>query len=350
MKILKIKRERIVYSSIYEEIAKTENALGNYKKAYEYSLLNKEINDKILNEEKTNRINELQTSFEVSEKEIALKNSLFEKQKKDIEIQKQNNYITKISTILLTTILIALILIAIYFVNKKKNNQLQSKNIIIEKTNSELSQSKIKLEKLVSEKDVLLKEIHHRVKNNLQIIISLLNIQSRSGKNISTDEFIERSLTRITSMSLVHQNLYQNENVDKVDLSKYLHNLTQSITHSFSETQDRIKVNISCDKIFLLIETAIPLGLMINELMYNMYKHAFPGNTVGIIKIEIEKENDNYLLIIKDNGVGFDDEKDSGKSTGLKLVKLLSSQINGTFEKIKSEKTEFQIRFSNFTN
>jgi two-component system, sensor histidine kinase PdtaS len=338
--------DQITFSSIYEEIAKTENALGNYQNAYEYSLLNKQINDKILNKEKTNRINELQTSFEVSEKEIALKNSLFEKQKKDIEIQKQNNYITKISIVLIALILIALILIVNYFVNRKKNIQLQSKNKIIENTNSELNQSKIKLENLISEKDILLKEIHHRVKNNLQIIISLLNIQSRSGKNISTDEFIERSLTRITSMSLVHQNLYQNENVDKVDLNEYLNNLTQFISNSFSETQDRIKVSICCDNIFLQIETAIPLGLIINELMYNMYKHAFPESMNGKIKIGIKKENDNYLLNVKDNGVGFIEDKNSNKSMGLKLVKLLSSQINGTFEKIKSEKTEFHIRFS----
>ena len=337
--------DQITYFTIYEEIAKTENALGNYKKAYEYSLLNKEISDKILNEEKTSRINELQTSFEVSEKENALKNSLNEKQKKDIKIQKQNYYITIISAILLSTILLIFLLTRIYLINKKKNKQLLSKNIIIEKTNAELNQSKITLEKLLSEKDVLLKEIHHRVKNNLQLIISLLNIQSRNENSMSTSEFVEKSLARITSMSLVHQNLYQNENIEKVNFNEYLKNLTHSISNSFSEKEDKIVVNIECEEVYFNIETAIPLGLIINELMCNIYKHAFPNSENGKIDISVKKDNNNYQISISDNGIGYDEQKNKSSTMGMKLVNLLSNQINGTFQKIQSDKTEFLIQF-----
>ena len=334
------------YYNIYEEIAKTESALGNYKNAYKYSLVNKKNSDKILNEEKTNRINELQTQFEVSEKENALKNSIAEKQKKDIEIQKKNSYITIISSILLTTILLTFFLIRIYFINKEKNAQLSSKNLIIEKTNSKLNESKFQLEKLLTEKDVLLKEINHRVKNNLQLIISLINIQSRGSVNLSIEEFVEKSLATITSMSMVHQNLNQDENNDKVDFNEYLTNLTQSISSMFNQTDGRIKVDIKCENIFFEIETAIPLGLIINELMYNAYKHAFPKNSKGLIEITIEKSSKNYELTIKDDGIGFDENSNFGKSMGVKLVKLLSSQINGTFEKSKTKETKFTIQFS----
>ena len=334
------------YHTVYEEIAKTENALGNFKNAYQYSVLNKKVNDKILNEEKTNRINELQTKFEVSEKENALKKSITEKQKKDIEIQKQNSYITIITSILLSTVFLTFFLIRIYFINKEKSSQLSSKNLIIEKTNSKLNESKFQLEKLLTEKDVLLKEINHRVKNNLQLIISLINIQSRGSVNLSIEEFVEKSLATITSMSMVHQNLDLEENSDKVNFNEYLTNLTQSISNMFNQTDGRINVDIKCENIFFDIETAIPLGLIINELMYNAYKHAFPKNLKGLIEIKIEKSNNNFELTIKDNGVGFDENSNFGKSMGVKLVKLLSSQINGTFKKINSEKTEFLIQFS----
>lgn len=334
------------FAEAYKEASKTEFALGDYKNAYIHTNKYYKINEKILTEEKTNRINELLTKFEVSEKENELKNSLNERQKKDIEIQKQNNKIILISSILLASLLSIFLLIRIFFINKNKNHQLQSKNLIIEQKNNELSISKIELEKLLSIKDVLLKEVHHRVKNNLQLIISLLNIQSRSGKKISTEDFVEKSLARITSMSLVHQNLYQNDNIEKINLCEYINNLTLSIANTFTETKDNVKVIINCNNVNLLIETAIPLGLIINELMFNIYKYAFPDGVAGVIEINISKVNENYLLTLSDNGIGFNENEQKGTSMGLKLVKLLAMQINGTFEKANTEKTKFLIEFS----
>lgn len=331
------------FTEFYKEISNTEFALGDYKNAYIHSNNFYKINEKKLTEEKTNRINELLTKFEVSEKENELKNSLNERQKKDIEIQKQNNKIILISSILLASLLSIFLLIRIFFINKNKNHQLQSKNLIIEQKNNELSISKIELEKLLSIKDVLLKEIHHRVKNNLQLIISLLNIQSRSGNSISTEEFVEKSLARITSMSLVHQNLYQNNDIEKVNFHDYLNNLTKSVSSSFPDSHCEIK--ITCQEIYFLIETAIPLGLIINELMYNSYKYAFPNNQNGLIEIKVEKSEKNYKLIFIDSGIGFDEVLNTGKSMGMKLVKLLTTQISGTFEKTNAQNTEFIIEF-----
>ncbi len=334
-----------VYKTIYEEIAKTENELGNFKNAYKFSLINKFINDSLASEEKINRINELQTKFEVSEKENALKKSITEKQKKDIEIEKQNSKILIISIVLVFITLISFILVRIYLLIKEKNKRLANTNQIIENKNELLFQSKKELEKLVNDKDILLKEVHHRVKNNLQLVISLLNIQSRETKHEIIDKFINTSLNRITSMSLVHQNLYLSENVGKVSFNEYLHNLTNSISSSFQDTKDRITVIINCNNILLNIETAIPLGLIINELIHNIYKYAFPNSLEGKISIKIKEKDNKYKLSISDNGIGFKEKFENDNSIGLKLVNLLSQQINGDFEKISSDKTKFIINF-----
>ena len=338
--------DQIESKNIYNEIAKTECALGNYKEAYEYSKLDKQISEAILIEEKTNRINELQTQFHVNEKEIALQNSLLQNKNSKFKIQNQKNYIYCGLLLLLIIVIILFLLTWIFYIKNMKNIVLEEQKIFIEKANSDLLQSQALLKKNMEEKDMLLREIHHRVKNNLQLVISLLNIQSRQVESSNIEVFLEKSLSRITTMSLIHENLYQNDHIGKVNFNEYLASLIESILSTFSNINQRIKVDIKIENIFFEIENAISLGLIINELLYNAFKHAFPEEMNGKILITIVPFRGGYKLVFKDNGVGFSKNLIEKDTLGIKLVRLLSQQLNGELIIKQLKGTTFQINFT----
>ena len=202
-------------------------------------------------------------------------------------------------------------------------------NSEIKKTNQSLHVQCV-LNKSIREKELLLKELHHRVKNNLQIIVSLLNIQSRINKHPQIDLFIAKSESRIRSMLLIHEMLCRCENVSKVDFKAYLNTLIENIYNTYD--LNHVKYFIDTDEIYLNLETAIPLGLIVNELLNNSLKYAFPNKTKGCVNIKIFKAGDKRVLSIHDNGVGFDiDEKKLG-SIGLDIVSLLVEQMSAEFE------------------
>lgn len=206
----------------------------------------------------------------------------------------------------------------------------------------------IQLKNNLKEKEILLKEIHHRVKNNLNVIISLLNMQSRSvrTKNDALKGFKEIR-DRIFSMSLVHAKLYKSDNFSRIDMKDYIETITRHYIQA-SELNRYIDSDIRVDSVFLDINTAIPCGLIINELMTNIFKHAFPDKKKGKIYIRFQALSDNQLeLLIGDNGVGLGDEIDFNHSEtlGLRIVHLLIDQIQGSIEVIRNKGTVFKIIF-----
>jgi two-component sensor histidine kinase len=238
--------------------------------------------------------------------------------------------------------LIALIMTSLVFISyyiglnlKIKKEQLL-KNKIYERTSElrtvilELEESKIKIGESLNEKNILLKEIHHRVKNNLQLVMSILNIQASDKENTSIEEFIEKGQSRIASMVLIHENLYQKVEIGNIDFKAYTESLVKNIKTTYGEISERITVHINMKDIFFNIQTSIPLGLIINELVTNSFKHGFPNNKAGQITIYIELLNEtNYKLTIEDTGIGFPKEKAEKKSIGLELVYLLVLQLKG---------------------
>lgn len=182
------------------------------------------------------------------------------------------------------------------------------------------------------EKEILLKEIHHRVKNNLQIITSLLSIQSAFIDDDFLKTIFSNSQRRISSMALVHEMLYQTENLSKINYKNYLKDLSDSIYASFDRPQN-IRIKTQSNEIYFSIETAVPLGLIINEIITNSLKHGFKNiESGGTINIKLSAKEDVYTLLIGDNGIGFT-EKRKFKSLGLKLIKKLSIQLNATIER-----------------
>ncbi len=196
-----------------------------------------------------------------------------------------------------------------------------------------LSKTKSELMKSLEEKEILLKEIHHRVKNNLSILISLINLQKDKTESSETRGHLITTINRLYSIARVHQMLYSSGNFTKIDLKEYLKEISRQIQMSFNRNDVRISVNSKNKIIALGIIKAIPLGLIINEIITNSFKHAFRGNGKGEININLSKTGTAITLSISDSGKGFG-EKDPGVSPGLgnQLIELLSKQIGAELE------------------
>ena len=199
----------------------------------------------------------------------------------------------------------------------------------------------------LQEKEVLLKEIHHRVKNNLQVISSLLNLQAGTIEDPDAVETLKESQSRIRSMAFVHESLYQSDNLSEVDLGRYIHVLTTHLFRTYKINTSLISLDIDAEDAGLSVDATIPCGLIINELISNSLKYAFPGGREGRIYVDLHSENGQLTLIAGDDGVGFAEDVDfrNTESLGLQLVNTLVDQIDGTIELNGKEGTEFRITF-----
>jgi len=199
------------------------------------------------------------------------------------------------------------------------------------------------------EKEVLLKEIHHRVKNNMQIISSLIHLQSAKIEDEGAAEILKSSQDRIKSMAIIHEKLYQSENFTKIDLFKYVQSLTDHLFTSYGTDKKKIRFHIDIKDICLDINQAIPCGLIINELLSNCLKHAFPDGGEGKVNISVRRLGETSTeLVVYDNGVGIPADMDIERtdSLGLTLVKLLSEeQLKGSVDLDRTQGTCFRIVF-----
>lgn len=204
------------------------------------------------------------------------------------------------------------------------------------------------IELSLKEKEVLLKEIHHRVKNNLQIICSLLNLQAEVIEDPRVSEIFRESQSRIQSMALIHEKLYHSEDLASVNFCDYLNDLVTNLRYSYQVNLDSLLLTLKIEQIELDIDTAIPCGLIVNELVSNALKYAFSPSDPGELRIELYAVGDReYTLIVSDTGVGFPPELDfrQTKSLGLQLVNSLVKQLEGSIELNRDKGTEFKIWF-----
>ncbi len=317
---------------LYTTKYRVEEALGNYQEALVYFKKISNFKDKNTIRMNQEKLSYLQASFEINDKNYKIKKLETAQLLKAIEVKKQKNYILLSSIALVFSFLLTL-----FFIRTNK---------IIKLKNSIIEIEKLRTQKSLQEKEILLKEIHHRVKNNMQTVISLLKIQSLDAKELSVEDFISVSETRINSMIMVHENLYQNHDLSKVDFKEYLNNLTTSIKSAYQGFK-KIEIQIDISNIYFDVQTAIPIGLIVNELVNNAYKHAFKNKEKGIILIQITQKDDQYQLMVSDDGLGITNHQINHNGLGLELVRLLISQIKGILEMDNSNGTSFKIKFKN---
>lgn len=199
----------------------------------------------------------------------------------------------------------------------------------------------------LKEKEVLLREIHHRVKNNMQIISSLLNLQIQFEDQDETVGVLKESQGRVKSMSMVHEKLYQSDSFSNINFKDYVTNLVSDIFYSYGIKMGLITLEMEIEDVNIGIDTAIPLGLIVNELITNSVKYAFPEGRKGVVKIIFRSKGSKRFLTISDDGVGIPENVNPEKteSLGLQLVNNLTNQIEGEIVLDRSHGTKFEITF-----
>lgn len=197
------------------------------------------------------------------------------------------------------------------------------------------------------EKEILLKEIHHRVKNNMQVVSSLLFMQSRLSEDPRLKEILLESQNRVKSIALVHEELYQSMDLDRIDYTRYLRKITRNIFDTYKVDSNRISLRLSEETVYLTISKAVPCSLIVNELISNSLKHAFPEGRSGKVSIEFVLSQGEYILIYSDNGVGLPPNLriESPKTLGLELINGLVKQLTGTIKIDLGEGIRYEIRF-----
>jgi len=307
-------KEFLIYQEIfYERISKWYEETGHLDKAYFNFKKYKTVHDSVEVMDNRNHIAELEVRFETAKKEEELTRQSLELEKK----KSINRNFFWLSAML------SLLVIgggAFLWLKIKSNRSLAIKNNII------LSS--------LEEKELLLNEIHHRVKNNLQVISSLLNLQSKYIEDPSALEAIKEGRNRVNSMSLIHQHLYGRENLSKIDVGLYLEKLSDSLFQSYNINRDRVHLITEVDSIMLDIDILIPLGLILNELISNALKHAFPNNREGNVRVVIKRQEANIVLEVNDNGVGASNHAgdDSNDSFGMDMIKAFAQKLKATLE------------------
>ena len=257
--------------------------------------------------------------------------------KQDKELEEKQNQVF-IYAVILGVIVIILGLLFWSFRNKQETNKK------LENINNDLANKNNLLDKRNAENELLMREIHHRVKNNLEIVSGLLALQSAQITDVDTKEAIIEGQNRVNSIGIVHQKLYQGTQLGAIEMKDYMLNLSESILDSFG-IEDRITLSLEMDKLDLDIDTAIPLGLIINELFTNAIKYAFPNHENGTITIQLEKQpNHNLYLNFADNGVGKSGEI-KGTGFGSQLINLLTRQLNGKMEETYQNGTAISFNF-----
>lgn len=289
----------------YQELSETYSLLGDYKRSLEYYREYTMLKDSIFSNDNKVKIANLATQREadLKQKQIEI-NQLSESKKRN----ERSLYMVGLGLLSLTVVV----------VGRNYNNQ---KNANREK------------EQLLKQKDMLMKEIHHRVKNNLQVIGALLDLQVSSIADENAKDAMTESTTRVKSISLIHQQLYQNDNITSIEFSKFAEDLLHQVTSVFKKPGQSIALKNEIPETVLDIDTAVPLGLILNELMTNSYKYAFADRADGSIEVGLRRDNGDYRLVYRDSGPGLPKELNVAalRSLGMKVMHSLSKQIGGTF-------------------
>lgn len=300
----------------YRLLAEAYGGIGKYDSAYHFQQLHSAIKDSLLTEETSARMSELQTQYETAQREAKIA-------VQEEKLSEQRIIIWAIAAVLLVALIAGVSL-------WRLSQQLRQRN---------------------EEKEFLIKEIHHRVKNNLQVLSSLLHLQSRHIKDETALDAVREGQGRVDAMGLIHQKLYMGDNLAAVEMRGYLYQLGDTLLDAFRLHDDRVEIVYHLEQMHLDVDTAIPLGLIVNELVANSLKYAFPDGRQGLIEISLWKnETGKLCLKVADNGVGKAAAPGLKNSTsfGTSLVQILSKKLKGRPQVLDGEGYATVIEFVNF--
>ena len=325
----------ITLAEIYQMEFKVDSASGNFLSAINKFQLYQNIHDSLFNATKNKQIQELQIKYETDkkDKDLRLKQQDIALLTNTSQLQIANLKKAKFTrtVIVWSAISLMALLIVGYRVKQRHNVALQLQQEEINQQNIQLQTALAQQKKLTIEKDWLMKEIHHRVKNNLQIVISLLNVQSDYLDSPSAIDAIQESKERMQAIALIHQKLYQTDFGNSITMKSYIEEMVgylQSFTNS-----EKVKFDLAIGDLNLDVSQAVPLGLILNEAITNALKYAFINNGAGTISIDLHQTNDeNIFLKISDSGKGFPENFNftENKSLGIQLMKLFAEQLDGS--------------------
>jgi len=311
----------------YQLMADIENRLKEFERAYYYQQLNKSISDSLVAGEAALQFAQMQAQFELDKKNSDIEKLNQEKKLQESRIRNKDQLIIGFIIVLVLSLWLA---ISTYLRFRQKS-----------RANRILSQQKKQIE-------VLLSEIHHRVKNNLQIISSLLSIQSDQLSDESARMAVLEGQSRVQAMGLIHENIYRTESFAFINMSQYITKLTETLIDSFGFHDRKLQVRVETNDISVDVDTAIPLGLIINELITNSLKHAFKNTSQPFIEVILTVDKDQKLsLDVRDNGQGFLTSSNL-HSFGLRLVKELAGQMGGTVNFAQRQGLAVSLCFTKF--
>ncbi|TWV96200.1 sensor histidine kinase [Chitinophaga pinensis] len=327
----------------YRQWYRADSARGDFASSIKHFQLYKFYSDSLFSVRKTSQLNQLQVKFETEKKDQALqlKQKSIELLTRDSQLQKaelRRARFTRNVIIFGAVMLIILLLLGYnrYQLRLRSNRQLKAQQDEINKQNLSLQALISSQHKLLEEKEWLVKEIHHRVKNNLQIVMSLLNTQAAFLDDKDALNAIRESRFRMQAISLIHHKLYQSENMALIDINVYIHELIHFLQDGFTGA-NRIRFDMQIAPVKLDVSQAVPIGLILNEAITNAIKYAFTDNGTILISLKFTGQ-DRLTLVIADNGHGFVMNAGASvrKSMGLMLMHTLSEQLDGTLD-IQSE-------------
>jgi two-component system, sensor histidine kinase PdtaS len=309
---------------LYKYLSQHYKAVGDFEEAYKYQASYISMEDTLVNENEVANMLKAQSVYEVEKKDAQLALERKENELQTTRVSKKNQQIVFLGAALGMALLLCVLVFMSYRRKQQHAVALQQKNTQIE---------------------TLIRELHHRVKNNLQVVSGLLSLQSRRLEDDKAKQAMEEGRTRVDAMAMIHQRLYMDKDLAAVDIEDYLRSLSHSLANSFGYEEEHVQTKVKLPARSLDIDMAIPIGLIVNELVTNAFKHAFRHVNDPRVHISLEKISDGSMqLKIADNGKGLDDNQDASGSFGMKLVQTLVKQLNGSLQVSQDNGTVYNIQ------
>lgn len=320
----KLPQRKIYALSALSDVASKE---GDFESAFKYTRAYYSLKDSLYQSDINYDINELESQYKRKEQDNQIVVMEQESKIQTLELDQKNRWLKFAFLALGLTLVFSFFLYRLY---------------------QKLKSQKVLIEKALRDKDLLLKEIHHRVKNNLQMVSSLLTLQSREVSDSKAIAAINEGKSRVRSMALIHQNLYTQDNLTGINSKTYLEKLTNELFYTYNIESEKVKLELDIEDLNIDVDTIVPLGLIINELVTNCLKHAFPDGAKGHLKVALYNTRNGLLLKVHDNGVGLIAKSVRTGSFGNKLVSTLTEQLDGTLEVLNEEGTQTNILFKSY--